>query len=37
MAGGFNGNNFYPEPSDLKTTLKLVDANECFERKAEVS
>ena len=37
MAGGYDGTKFYPESSDLKSTLKLVDGNECFERKAEVS
>ena len=36
MAGGYDGNKYYPE-SDLKSTLKLVDGNECFERRAEVS
>ena len=37
MAGGYDGNKFYPETTDLKSTLKLVDGNECFERRTEVS
>ena len=36
MAGGYDGTKFYPEPTDKRSTLKLVD-NESFEARALVS
>ena len=35
MAGGYDGTKMYPEPTDLKTTVRLV-GDEGFEKGAEV-
>ena len=39
MAGGYDGSQEYPEPTDLKTTLKLANEiiNEAFENGGVVS
>ena len=36
MAGGYDGTKFFPEPTDTRSTLKLVD-NESFDARALVS
>ena len=36
MAGGYDGSKFFPDPTDLSSTLKLVD-DESFEMGADVS
>ena len=36
MAGGYDGNNYYPDPTDLSSTLKLAE-DKSFEAGGDVS